>query len=203
MKKLLASSALLGLLAVQGCMAPKVGSPEAKALVVKEIQEQKAEAADDIVSNIPSWCTDLPKSNVAIHSCGIGNSSDLNLARSRALLDAKRQIADQIDSEISALMDDFMDTIGTDANEQVRQETQVVTRNVIANAKLSGYVQKETETQNIGTKYQHYILMEYPIGDANTALMSQLQKNETLNTQRAADKALAELEAEINKRKNN
>ena len=42
-------------------------------------------------------------------------------------------------------MNDFMDTIGTDTSERVRQETQVVTRNVIANAKLSGYVQKETE----------------------------------------------------------
>ena len=45
--------------------------------------------------------------------------------------------------------------------------------------------------------------MEYPIGDANTALMSQLKQNEILSTQDAADKALAELEAEINKRKNN
>ena len=145
--------AVLSLLALQGCMGPKAGSPEAKALVVQEMQEQKVKAVGDTVSDIPRWCIELPKSNVAIYSCGIGNSLQLNLARSRALLDAKRQIADQIDSEISSLMDDFMDTIGTDANEQVRQETQVVTRNVIANAKLSGYVQKETETQNIGTKF--------------------------------------------------
>jgi len=45
--------------------------------------------------------------------------------------------------------------------------------------------------------------MEYPIGTANTALMNQLKQNEILSTQDAADKALAELEAEINKRKNN
>ena len=102
---------------------------EAKALVVQEMQEQKAEAVEDTVSDIPSWCIELPKSNVAIYSCGIGNSSQLNLARSRALLDAKRQIADQIDSEISSLMDDFMDTIGTDASEQVRQrEAERLTR---------------------------------------------------------------------------
>ena len=203
MKKTFTVSALASLLALQGCTGPKPGSPEAKALVAQEMQEQKAKAVDDAVSDIPSWCIELPKSNVAIYSCGVGDSSQLNLARSRALLDAKRQIADQIDSEISSLMDDFMDTIGTDAGEQVRRETQVVTRNVIANAKLSGYVQKETETQNIGTKYQHSILMEYPIGAANTALMKQLKQNEILSTQDAADKALAELEAEINKRQNN
>ena len=39
--------------------------------------------------------------------------------------------------------------------------------------------------------------MEYPIGAANTALMNQLKQNEILSTQNAADKALAELEAEI------
>ena len=203
MKNFIPLMTLASVMALQGCMGPKPGSPEAKALVIKEMQEQKAETVENTVSDIPSWCIELPKSNVAIYSCGVGNSSNLNLARSRALLDAKRQLADQIDSEISSLMDDFMNTIGTESNEQIRQETQVVTRNVIANAKLSGYVQKETETQNIGTKYQHYILMEYPIGDANTALMSQLKQNEILSTQDAADKALAELEAEINKRKNN
>ena len=53
------------------------------------------------------------------------------------------------------------------------------------------------------TKYQHYILMEYPIGAANTALINQLKQNVILSTQDAADKALAELEAEINKRQNN
>ena len=142
---------LASVLALQGCMGPKPGSPEAKALVIQEMQEQKAKTVENTVSDIPSWCIELPKSNLAIYSCGVGNSSNLNLARSRALLDAKRQLADQIDSEISSLMDDFMSTIGTDSNEQIRQETQVVTRNVIANAKLSGYVQKETETQNIGT----------------------------------------------------
>ena len=203
MKKELIFPALVSLLALQGCMGPKPGSPEAKALVMQEMQEQKEEVVEDTVSDIPKWCIELPKSNVAIYSCGSGNSSQLNLARSRALLDAKRQIADQIDSEISSLMDDFMDTIGTDTSEQVRQETQIVTRNVIANAKLSGYMQKEAETQNIGSKFQHYILMEYPIGQANTALMNQLKQNEILSTQDAADKALAELEAEISKRQTN
>ena len=44
---------------------------------------------------------------------------------------------------------DFMNTIGTESNEQ---ETQVVTRNVIANAKLSGYVQR-----NRNPKYRYQI----------------------------------------------
>ena len=64
MKKAISFSALASLLALQGCMGPKLGSPEAKALVVQEMQEQKAEAVEDTVSDIPSWCIELPKSNV-------------------------------------------------------------------------------------------------------------------------------------------
>ena len=71
-------------------MGPKPGSPEAKALVVQEMQEQKAEAVEDTVSDIPSWCVDLPKSNVAIYSCGI--SSQLNLAKAVLLMQSAKSL---------------------------------------------------------------------------------------------------------------
>ena len=44
-------------------------------------------------------------------------------------------------------------------------------------------------------------MLEYPIGRANQALMNEIKKDEILSTQKDADKAMAELEAEINKRK--
>ena len=68
MRKALTFSALAFLFALQGCTGPKPGSPEAKALVVKEMQEQKEEVVEDTVSDIPGWCIELPKSNVAIYS---------------------------------------------------------------------------------------------------------------------------------------
>ena len=50
-------------------------------------------------------------------------------------------------------------------------------------------------------KYQFYVLIEYPIGKANQALLNQIKQDEVLSTQKDADKAMAELEAEIEKRK--
>ena len=44
-------------------------------------------------------------------------------------------------------------------------------------------------------------MLEYPIGPANKALLDQMKKDEVLRTQEAADAAMAELEAEINKKK--
>ena len=59
----------------------------------------------------------------------------------------------------------------------------------------------QAEAQNIGSKFQVYVLLEYPIGRANEALVNEIKQNEILSTQEAADAALAELEAEINKKK--
>ena len=68
MKNFIPLMTLASVLALQGCMGPKPGSPEAKALVIQEMQEQKAETVENTVSDIPSWCIELPKSNLMIQS---------------------------------------------------------------------------------------------------------------------------------------
>jgi hypothetical protein len=181
--------------------SPKPGSPEAAIKIAQEVKEEKEEAVEQIVSDIPDWCLNIPSSNSALYACGSGNSSNLNMSRTRANLDAKRQLADMIDSEISSRMEDFLSSVGTGSNEQIKQQSEIITKNVTIEAKLAGYKQVQAEAQNIGSKYQIYVLVEYPIGQANQALVNQIKQNELLSTQEAADDALAELEAEINKKK--
>ena len=189
---LLASASLLA-----ACQTASPGSPEAKALAIQKVEEKKVEAVEQTVSDLPSWCQSVPSTDLALYACGAGNSGNMNMARTRATLDAKRQLADMIDSQISSRMEDFLQSIGTGANEQVRQQSEIVTKNVTVEAQLTGYKQKEAETQNIGSKYQHYVLLEYPIGKANQALLNKIKQDEILSTQKAADAAMAELEAEI------
>ena len=78
MKKALTFSALASLLALQGCMGQS--QVLLRCPVVQEMQEQKAEAVEDTVSDLPSWCIELPKSNAAIYSC------ELAIRRSSTLL---------------------------------------------------------------------------------------------------------------------
>ncbi len=92
-----------------------------------------------IANNIPDWCARLPSSNFALYARGLGNSGNLTMARKRAALDAKRQLADSIDSQISSRMDDFLDAIGTGDEEEIKQQSIMVTTNVTIEAKLSGY----------------------------------------------------------------
>ena len=186
-----------------GCQTTQPGSPEAVIKAAEKVEEAKVDAAEQKVSDIPDWCLNIPNSDSALYACGDGESSNMNMARKRATLNAKSQLADMIDSEISSRMEDFLSSVGTGSNEQIQQQSEVITKNVTIEAKLTGYKQIQAEVQNIGSKFQVYILLEYPVGKANQALVNQIKQDEILSTQEAADAALAELEAEINKKKSN
>ena len=175
--------------------AAKKAKAEAEAAKTDTISNNQ-----QIVNNTPDWCLNLPQSNLAIYRCGIGESSNLNMARNRATLDAKRALADQIDSEISSRMEDFLQSSGTGANEQIRQRSEVITKNVTVAAKLTGYKEVYSESQSVGTRFIHFVLIGYPIAVANKDLLNQIKKDEVLSTTEAADAAIADLEAEILKK---
>ena len=168
-----------------------------------EAEKSKTETIlknQQIVIKTPDWCLNLPESNIALYKCGVGESKNLNMARNRATLDAKRGLADQIDSEISSRMEDFLEASGTGDNEEIKQRSEIVTKNVTVAAQLTGYKEVFSETQSIGSKFIHYVLIGYPVGQANQTLVNQIKADEVLSTTEAADDAIAELEAEIMKK---
>ncbi len=202
MKQLVGKAILVGgAFALAACQTVEPGSPEATAIAIKEAKEETVTTNQQIVNDIPDWCLNVPTSTFALYRCGIGESSNLNMARNRATLDAKRGLADSIDSQISSRMEDFLDATGTGDNEQVRQRSEIVTKNVTVEAQLVGYKEINAESQSVDTKFIHYVLIEYPIGPANQALLNQIKQDEILSTTEAADAAMAELEAEIEKKR--
>jgi len=200
MKKLIILLSGLMILTISSC-APKPGTPEAALVMSKDQIEKQVQKVQKDIDNMPKWCLNPLISDFAISACGSGESANMNMAKSRAMLRAKRQIADMIDSQISSRMKDFIDTTGMGANEQVKESSQVVIKNTTIEANLTGYKQTKIDAQSLNGKYKFYVLLEYPIGEANKALLNQIKKNEVLSTQKDADKAMAELEAEIEKRK--
>ena len=200
MKMLISLLSGLVLLTISSC-GPRPGTPEASLKIRKDQIEKTEKKVEKTVNSIPKWCLNPPISDFALSTCGAGESANMNMARSRAILDAKRQLADSIDSEISSRMEDFLKSTGMGSNEQVKQASEIVTKNTTIEAKLIGYKQTKTDAVSMDGKYQFYVLIEYPIGDANKALLNQIKQDNVLSTQKDADKAMAELEAEIEKRK--
>ena len=159
----------------------------------------KTEEASLTVQMVPDWCTEMPLSKTSIHACGIGNSSNLNMSNSRAIIDGKSKLASQINNEITSRMTDLLEDLGN-YDEQVKQASERVIKSVSAETQISGYREIKSEFQNIGDKFQTYVLLEYPIDQANQLLFKQIKQDSILSNQEAIDSALEELEAEINKK---
>ena len=167
----------------------------------QNLNQQKTDEASMTVVMVPDWCTDKPKSDSAIYVCGIGNSSNLNMSNSKALLDGKSKLASQIRNEITAKMTSFLEDLSNGDDEQIQARSQIVINSVTGAVQVAGFKEIKSEFQNIGSKFQTYVLLEYPVGEANRILYNQIKKDNLLSTQEAADSALKELEAEINKKK--
>ena len=167
---------------------------------VQSEEQNKLDEAAEVVDNIPEWCKILPKSDLAIYACGIGSSSNLNMSNSRALLDGKVKLASRIDNQVSSRMSNFLEDIGNSDNEELKQASEIVVKSVSRETQIAGFKELKSDFQSIGNKYHTYVLLEYPIGKANRILYNKIKEDSTLSNQEAADEALAELEAEIDKK---
>ena len=196
-----AAGAVAVLFSISGCQTARPGSPEAKAIAIQKVEERKIETVSESVENIPSWCNLPPSSDNALYACGTGKSTSMSIARKRAGLRAKASLLDSIGSQLSQRAEDFQQSTGSTDNAEVLERFSLIIKNVTNERTLNGYKAIEADTQAVGKEYRHYVLLEYPIGKANQALLNEIKQDEILKTQKAADEAMAELEAEINKKK--
>ena len=202
MKKFISLLSGLIILTVSSC-GPKPGTTEAALKIRKDQIEKNDKKVTTAVDNIPKWCLSPPVSDFALAACGSGESASMNMAKSRAILRAKREIADMVNSMISARMNDFNKATGMGSNEQVQEASEIVIKNTTIEAQLIGYKQTKIDAQSLNGKYKFYVLLEYPLGEANQALLNQIKNDEVLSSQKNADKAMADLEADIEKARNN
>ena len=189
MKKInfLSLGTVLTILLLSSCSS-KPGSPEAK---LKE--KEKAIKVQNVLSShvwllstiaeMPNWCTKLPGNEDARYSCGIGISSDLNLSRTRSIMNGKALLVDSIKSTIMSKIDNYTKTTGTKNNEQVKKRLEIISRNLIPETTLVGYKVTESKVINEKGKYRYFTLLEYPIGEKNQELLNQIKQDEILSTQ--------------------
>ena len=125
--------------------------------------------------NIPKWCLNIPSSEVSIISCGMGKSVNKHIAKDIALLNARTQIGDALDSEITSKRNEYFNYNG------------IMSRISIGKSEILKMETLKSYTHFVNNKYIHYNLTEYPILN-----LKKLPLNKT------ADEAMKELEAKIN-----
>jgi len=202
--RMLSAILFIGLIGgLGGCATPEPGSPVAVALEQAEKEEDKADATEQTVDELPDWFLNMPPDAHSIFARGTATSPDLQLAMDKAVLSAKRSLADSIKSRISSSMDVFVTEVGQGADIDLITEVERVTKNLFTEVNVVGYSQVEAKVIAQGTNYRAYILLQYPHGDANRILIDQVKNSQVLEAKLRKSKAFKELEEEIEAARDN
>ena len=107
-------------------------------------------------SRIPDWCSAPPENTVfRISACGVANAINLSMAKNRALLDAKRQLADVVNGAIEF------------ANNTVVSSA--------SDVPIRGYKRLAEETKTIKGRAYHFVLLQMEIGPAADLMTQSLE----------------------------
>ena len=160
-------------------------------------QEARADQVKQAAAEVPSWYMNPPADDVAIYAPGAATSGDLQLAFDKAVMGAKRALADRVNSRLSSKMKEFLSESGAAEDGKVAIESERVTSNLITEVNLSGYDITQKKLVPSGATYRAYVLVRYPLGGANRILVDQIHKNELLESKVRASKAFQDLEKDI------
>jgi len=200
--KLMATAITAVSLILSGCVnQPKPGTPESAALIQEKKIEKATEALDKRISEAPDWYLTPPTSDLAIYGIGDSLHSDLSTARRAATLKAQAAIAEATESFIAAQTKVFFDSQTFEATGNSDMVDQVI-KNVVKETQLRGAKIKDSKFVATNGKVQAYVLVEYPIGAANQALVDQIKKDAELTQRARRSEAFKELEKEVERMRN-
>lgn len=178
MKKSLALT-LIATAILAGCSATKpaetkIASPTPP---VKESQVLPAPGKIEapLTIDVPPWYVKAPAStDEYMFITGTGLSSDLSMSRAKALLDAQHQLASKLNGVIdAATRQQRKDTAGTVNSDY----TSIIIRKNIIETSITGHHLEDSKIQAENRGYRTFVLVRYPVGDANKLLRQQEQRD--------------------------
>ena len=147
------------------------------------------------IDNAPDWFAEPNESKDGVlFVTGTAKSTDMALARDKALLHAHSQLADQIHALVSSLT--HKQTVETNSEVSIDNIDQVV-KKVVAEANMAGYKVIDTEVHPEGKYYRFYAMISFPV--EQTLLMNkQAEKKKVTEAAKARlNKQIKDLDAEI------
>ncbi len=127
---------------------------------------------------------------------GMGESQDLQVAIDKAAMNARTEIARQMELALNSLQKGFAEEVGAGSDAELNQLYSSATKAVIS-TQLMGSKIRETKYKEKGGRYNAVVLVEYPLNAANSALVEQIKKDQNLYTRFRASEGFKELEAEV------
>ena len=160
---------------------------------------QKVETA---VSQIPKWYLEIPKDKENVYSTGTATAPDLQLAVDIATMNAKTTLADRINGRLDAMIKTFIAKVGQDdLDSEVITEVEKVSKNLLAEVDVAGYVPTTVKVYPSGTQFRAFVLLTYSEKEARKVIVNRMRKNRLAYSKLKATDAWKELEDEVEKSK--
>jgi hypothetical protein len=199
MKKSLALT-LIATAILAGCSTTKpaetkISSPTPP---IKEVQVLAAPGKIEapLTIDVPPWYIKAPAStDEYMFITGTGLSSDLSMSRAKALLDAQHQLASKLSGVIdAATRQQRKDTAGTVNSDY----TSITIRKNIIETSITGHHLEDSKIQAENRGYRTFVLVRYPVGDANKLLRQQEQRDsKKLDEDAMIDKELNKSQSKV------
>ena len=148
--------------------------------------------------DIPAWYTSVPKDSNYIYAVNTATSQDMQLAYDKAMTGARAELGRQVELKVSGLQKRFEEETGVGQDAQLMQQFTQATKTVVSTT-MSGTQAKDKKHVKDGDIYRAYVLMEYPVGAANAALLQAIKSNEQMFTRFRASQAYKDLDQEAKK----
>lgn len=148
--------------------------------------------------DIPAWYSKVPQDTNYVYAANTATSQDLQLAYDKATTGARAEVGRQVELKVSGLQKRFEEETGVAQDAQLMQQFTQATKAVVSTT-LSGTRVKEKVHGKDGNIYRAYVLVEYPVGAMNQALMKAIKDNELMYTRFRASQAFKDLDTEAKK----
>ena len=148
--------------------------------------------------DVPEWYSTAPADPNYLFAARTATSQDMQLALDKATTDGRAEIGRQTELKVQGLQKRFDEEVGVNSDAQLMSQFTQANKTVVSTS-LSGSRVKTQELCKDGNLWRAYVLVEYPIGATNTALMEQIKKNNEMYTRFRSSQTFKDLDSEVQK----
>jgi hypothetical protein len=129
------------------------------------------------VEAAPSWYANPPLTKDELFVAGTETSANMQMAMDKATLAAKRELALQISSYVSALTKQLSKEVTTNGSSTLTQTLEAVSQSATANINVGSYNKEASKIVQEGSSFRAYVLLSFSKEKAANELYKQIRNN--------------------------